>query len=218
MMEGICVVVSPLIALMKDQVEQLQKRDIPAVGIFSGMNKREIDIALDNCVYGAVKFLYVSPERLQSDLFLERLKRMNVCLLAVDEAHCISQWGYDFRPPYLQIAELRTYLPDVPVIALTATATALVKTDIQEKLQFKNGQVFQKSFERPNLSYSCLQVEDKLAKLADILRKVPGTAIVYVRSRRETMDIARYLNGQKISAAAYNAGLPHTEREKAQAN
>src|SRR6195952_1006200 len=151
--DGLCIVISPLIALMKDQVENLNAKGIEATSIVSGMGKREIDIALDNCIYGQVKFLYLSPERLLSDLVRERIKYMNVNLIAVDEAHCISQWGYDFRPPYLHIADLRELHPDVPVIALTATATAEVRTDIQGKLRFKSPSVFQKSFERKNISY-----------------------------------------------------------------
>nr|WP_223815808.1 ATP-dependent DNA helicase RecQ [Adhaeribacter rhizoryzae] len=214
--DGLCLVISPLVALMKDQVAQLQRREIPAIAIHSGLHKREIDIALDNCVYGNVKFLYLSPERLLTDIFRERVTRMKVSLIAVDEAHCISAWGYEFRPPYLQIAELRELLPNVPVIALTATATAEVKTDIQEKLQFRNGQVFQKSFARANLSYSCLETEDKPGRLRSILEGVPGTAIVYAGTRRLTVEIAKYLSQYRISAAAYHAGLTHQERHRVQ--
>ncbi|MDX5420526.1 MAG: RecQ family ATP-dependent DNA helicase [Hymenobacteraceae bacterium] len=214
--EGICLVVTPLIALMKDQVEQLKKRGIPAIAIYSGMNRREIDIALDNCVYGNVKFLYLSPERLQTELFQERVKRMKVGLLAVDEAHCISQWGYDFRPPYLELAELREGLPGVPVLALTATATEQVRQDIQEKLAFKKQHVFVKSFARSNLSYSCLYTEDKVGRLLEILQRMPGQAIVYVRSRRQTVELARFLQSRRIAAGAYHAGLKFEERSKAQ--
>src|SRR6201996_2567417 len=160
--EGICIVVSPLIALMKDQVENLKAKGIEAVAIVSGMSKREVDIALDNCVYGGVKFLYLSPERLLSELVRERISYMKVNLIAGDEAHCISQWGYDFRPPYLHIADLRALHPNVPVLALTATATAEVREDIQQKLLFKNAQVFQKSFERKNISYVVQNEENKL--------------------------------------------------------
>lgn len=213
---GICLVISPLIALMKDQVEQLQKRNIPAVAIHSGLNKHEIDIILDNCVFGQVKFLYLSPERLQTDIFRERVKRMSVTLLAVDEAHCISAWGYDFRPAYLQIASLRELLPAVPLIALTATATEVVKRDIQEKLLFTNGQVFQQSFARANLSYSCLATEDKSGRLLGILQNVPGSAIVYVRSRRQTVETAKWLQARKISAGVYHAGLSFAQRNQAQ--
>ena len=215
-MEGLCLVVTPLIALMKDQVEQLKRRGIPAVAIYSGMNRREIDIAFDNCVYGGVKFLYLSPERLLTDLFQERVKRMKVSLLAVDEAHCISQWGYDFRPPYLQLAELRETLPGVPVIALTATATDLVKQDIQEKLSFPKPNVFQKSFARANLSYSCLYTEDKTNRLLEILQRMQGQSIVYVRSRRQTIEMAKFLQSRRISAAAYHAGLKFEERSSVQ--
>ncbi|QMU29391.1 RecQ family ATP-dependent DNA helicase [Adhaeribacter radiodurans] len=213
---GICLVISPLIALMKDQVEQLQKRNIAAVAIHSGLSKHEIDIILDNCVFGQVKFLYVSPERLQTDIFRERVKRMSVSLLAVDEAHCISQWGYDFRPAYLQIAELRTLLPDIPVLALTATATEVVKQDIQDKLLFQKAKVFQQSFARANLSYSCLVTEDKHARLLGILQKVPGSAVVYVRSRRQTVETAKWLQARGISAGIYHAGLSFADRAKFQ--
>ncbi|WP_363322042.1 ATP-dependent DNA helicase RecQ [uncultured Pontibacter sp.] len=215
-LEGLCIVITPLIALMKDQVEQLKKREIAAVAIYSGMNRREIDIALDNCVYGSVKFLYLSPERLLTDLFKERVKKMNVSLLAVDEAHCISQWGYDFRPPYLQLAELRNTLAGVPVIALTATATAPVKTDIQEKLNFPKPNVFQKSFARSNLSYSCLYTEDKVTRLLEILQRMQGQSIVYVRSRRQTVELTKFLKARSISAAAYHAGLKFEERSQVQ--
>lgn len=211
-MDGVCVVITPLIALMKDQVEQLKKRQIPAVAIYSGMNKREIDIALDNCVYGNIKFLYVSPERLQTEIFRERVKKMKVCLLAIDEAHCISQWGYDFRPSYLEIGTLRQPLDKTPVIALTATATTKVQEDIQEKLLFKNGKVFQKSFARDNLSYSCFYEEDKERKLIEILTNVKGTSIVYVRSRKKAQDLFSFLSRRKISSAYYHAGLNHAER------
>ncbi|WP_146894527.1 RecQ family ATP-dependent DNA helicase [Adhaeribacter aerolatus] len=214
--DGLCLVISPLVALMKDQVAQLQRREIPAVAVHSGLHKREIDIALDNCVYGNVKFLYLSPERLLTDIFRERVTRMNVNLIAVDEAHCISQWGYEFRPPYLQIAELRELLPNVPIIALTATATAEVKADIQVKLQFRNGKVFQKSFARANLSYSCLETEDKIGRLRAILQGVPGAAIVYVGTRRLTEEVARQLRHYRIAAAAYHAGLSHQERHRVQ--
>ncbi len=215
-MDGLCLVVTPLIALMKDQVEQLKNRGIQAVAVYSGMNRREIDIALDNCVYGNVKFLYLSPERLLTDLFQERVKRMKVSVLAVDEAHCISQWGYDFRPPYLQLAELRTILADVPVIALTATATEPVKVDIQEKLNFPKPNVFQKSFARNNLSYSCLYTEDKTTRLLEILQRMQGQSIVYVRSRRQTVELAKFLQSRRISAAAYHAGLKFQERSQVQ--
>ncbi|WP_324671523.1 ATP-dependent DNA helicase RecQ [Hymenobacter sp. GOD-10R] len=217
--DGICVVVSPLIALMKDQVERLRSRDIRAEAIYAGMSHQEIDQTLDNCVYGPVKFLYVSPERLLTDLFRARVARMRVNLLAIDEAHCLSQWGYDFRPPYLQIAALRELLPTVPVIALTATATALVKQDIVEKLGFRSGgQVFQQSFARPNLSYSVFQTEDKLRRLLEIVRGVgPGkTSIVYARTRRQTEEAAAFLQQHQLPAAAYHAGLPAEQRHRTQ--
>ncbi len=210
--QGVCIVVSPLIALMKDQVEQLKKRGIAALAIYSGMSQREIDLSLDNCVYGQIKFLYVSPERLQTDIMVERTKRMQVALLAVDEAHCISQWGYDFRPPYLEIAKFRELIPEVNIIALTATATPHVKKDIQEKLEFKKGKVFQKSFARANLSYAALYEEDKEKKLLQILQNVPGTAVIYVRSRKRTQLIAKKLKAKGISADYYHAGLTTEER------
>lgn len=211
--EGICIVVSPLIALMKDQVEQLKKRGIPAVAIYSGMGRREIDIMLDNCVYGQIKFLYVSPERLKTELLQERVKRMNVSLLAVDEAHCISQWGYDFRPSYLEIAEFRKLIPKVNCIALTATATERVAQDIQENLAFSTGRIqFKKSFARENLSYNVRFEENKEAKLAEILQKVRGTAVVYARSRKRCQLVAKELRKAGISADYYHAGLTHEER------
>ncbi|WP_299754552.1 ATP-dependent DNA helicase RecQ [uncultured Pontibacter sp.] len=215
-LDGVCLVITPLIALMKDQVENLKNRGIAAVAVYAGMSRREIDIAFDNCVYGGVKFLYLSPERLLTEMFQERVKRMKVGLLAVDEAHCISAWGYDFRPPYLQLAELREALPSVPVIALTATATELVKLDIQEKLNFPKHNVFQKSFARANLSYSCLQTEDKTNRLLEIMQRMQGQSIVYVRSRRQTVEMAKFLQSRRISAAAYHAGLKFEERSAVQ--
>lgn len=217
-LEGICLVISPLIALMKDQVEQLKRRNIPALAIHSGMNFREIDKTLEQATEGKIKFLYLSPERLKTELFLERLKRMDVSLLAIDEAHCISQWGYDFRPAYLEIADFREKLPkDTKVIALTATATEIVKKDIQKKLAFqKNGQVFQKSFARVNLSYSCFEIENKHQKLLQILRNVQGSAIVYARNRKRTKELADFLQQNKISADFYHAGLSHTLRSAKQ--
>ncbi len=215
-LEGICLVVSPLIALMKDQVEQLKKRGIAAAMLFSGQTRREIDIILDNCIYGQIKFLYVSPERLQTDIFQERLKKMKVCLLAVDEAHCISQWGYDFRPPYLQIAAIRPLIPDVNIIALTATATQAVKADIQEKLLFQHQLVYQKSFARDNLSYAVIFDDNKENKLLHILKGVQGSAIIYVRSRKRTKTIANFLNKNQIYAGYYHAGLTNAQRTAAQ--
>lgn len=212
MQEGICLVITPLIALMQDQVKQLKQRGIPAVAVHAGMHHREIDITLDNCVYGQQKFLYLSPERLQTDLFKERVKKMKVSLVAIDEAHCISQWGYDFRPPYLQIADLREVHPNIPFIALTASATENVKADIIEKLKFRNGITFQKSFARDNLSLVIRKSELKEKKLLEILRKVPGAAIVYVRSRKATVVLATFLKKNSISSTFYHAGLTHAER------
>src|ERR1700710_1338878 len=214
--EGLCIVVSPLIALMKDQVESLLEKGIEAVAIVSGMGKREIDIALDNCIYGKVKFLYLSPERLMSDLVRERIKYMHVNLIAVDEAHCISQWGYDFRPPYLHIADLREIHPDVPVLALTATATSEVRDDIQQKLRFKQPNVFQKSFERKSISYVVQNEENKLRKLLDIAKGVKGSGIVYVRSRKETAEIAKFYNENGFKADFYHAGLTMEQRSSKQ--
>src|SRR5476649_2417920 len=210
--EGICIVISPLIALMKDQVENLKAKGIEAISIVSGMGKREIDIALDNCIYGPVKFLYLSPERLLSDLVRERIKYMKVNLIAVDEAHCISQWGYDFRPPYLHVADLRELHPKVPVMALTATATAEVRDDIQQKLLFKQYNVFQQSFERKNISYVVQNEENKLRKLVDIAKGVKGSGIVYVRSRKETAEIAKFYNESGFKADFYHAGLTMEQR------
>jgi ATP-dependent DNA helicase RecQ len=214
--EGICIVVSPLIALMKDQVENLKEKEIAAMAIVSGMGRREVDIALDNCIYGSTKFLYISPERLASELVRERIKYMNVNLFAVDEAHCISQWGYDFRPSYLKIANLRELHPQVPVLALTATATAEVREDIQEKLLFKQPHVYQKSFERRNLRYVVQNTENKLKKLLDVANGINGSGIVYVRSRKETFEIAKFYNENYIKADYYHAGLPVDERSAKQ--
>ena len=214
--EGLTIVVSPLIALMKDQVYNLQRRGIPAAAIFSGMRRREIDIVFENACQGAYKLLYVSPERLKTDLAQARIRRMNINLLAVDEAHCISQWGYDFRPPYLELAEIRALMPDVPVLALTATATPQVAQDIQDRLAFRNGQVFQQSFNRSNLSYSILYEAKKLDKLVDILQKVPGSAIIYMRSRGDTQKISNLLRSKGISSDFYHAGLSVDERSQKQ--
>lgn len=217
-LDGICIVITPLIALMKDQVENLKKRGIKAVALFSGMSKREIDITLDNCIYGDIKFLYCSPERLKTEIFIERAKKMNIGLLAVDEAHCISQWGYDFRPPYLEISIFRTLIPNVPCIALTATATIGVCKDIQEKLSFDEDNIFRKSFARANLSYSAFYTENKETKLLEILHNVAGTSIVYVKSRNRTKQIAHFLQQNHISADYYHAGLTGEIRERQQEN
>ncbi|MEI6949163.1 ATP-dependent DNA helicase RecQ [Paraflavisolibacter sp. H34] len=210
--EGICLVVSPLIALMKDQVESLKKRGILAAAIDSGMSRRQIAQTLKNAAFGPYKFLYVSPERIETALFQEFLPALTINLVAVDEAHCISQWGYDFRPSYLRIAELREHLPGVPVLALTASATAEVQQDICDKLLFDKGRVLRQSFERPNLSYSIFTVEARMNKMVEIFQKVPGTGIVYCRSRKRTGEIARLLQLHGISAHAYHAGLSAEER------
>ncbi len=215
MQEGICIVISPLIALMKDQVSALQSKNIKALAINSGMNYSEIDIALDNCIYGNYKFLYLSPERLQNEMVQKRIEKMNVNLIAVDEAHCISEWGYDFRPSYLKIAELRSII-DAPIIALTATATKDVVGDIQEKLCFKDGIVQKKSFIREKLSYVVLHQEDKDSKLIRILNKVKGSAIIYCKTRKETKRIYSLLQEHGISANFYHGGLDISERDSKQ--
>ena len=204
--------VTPLIALMQDQVQQLKLRGIPAIAIHAGMSRTAIDIALDNCVYGKEKFLYVSPERLQTEIFKERFKKMNVNLIAIDEAHCISQWGYDFRPPYLKIADLHELKPGIPFMALTASATTQVRDEIIEKLQLKNPSLFQKSFARENLSLVVRKTETKEKKLLEILRKVPGSAIIYVRSRKVTEQLSKLLQKNKIASTFYHAGLNQEER------
>ncbi len=211
--EGLCIVVTPLVALMKDQVQNLKDRGIKAVGVYYGLSKMEMDIAIDNCVYGDVKFLYLSPERLTTDLLRARIPKMKVNLLAVDEAHCISQWGYDFRPPYLKIAEVRELMPHTPVLALTATATPQVVLDIQQKLAFGSPRVFQKSFERKNLAYVVLHEEDKLNRLLKICQKVGGPGIVYVRNRKKTRELALFLKKNNVSADFYHAGLTTLERD-----
>lgn len=210
--DGICMVISPLIALMKDQVESLKRRGILAAAIYTGQSRRQIVQTLKNVAYGPYKLLYVSPERLETDLFLEFLPALHVNLIAVDEAHCISQWGYDFRPAYLRIAQLRDHLRDVPVLALTASATEPVQQDICEKLRFQTQHILRQSFERKNISYSAFKVDAKINKLKDILTKVPGTAIVYCKSRRRTVEIAELLQLQGIAAKAYHAGLSNEER------
>ncbi len=215
--EGICLVISPLIALMKDQVQNLRKRKIKAAAIFSGMSYREIDRTLDNCIYGQYKFLYISPERLQTEVFRLRLPKMNVNLVAIDEAHCISQWGYDFRPSYLSIVDMRSILPaNVPFLALTATATDRVRKDICQRLQLQNPQIFVKSFARANLSYSVRLEDGKEERTADILSKVGGCGIVYVRSRQRTQAIADLLNKRGIKADFYHAGLVPAVRSRKQ--
>lgn len=214
--EGVCVVITPLIALMKDQVEHLRARGIRAATVHSGMTADEIEVTLDNSVLGGVKILYVSPERLESELFLTKFRHMNVSFLTVDEAHCISQWGYDFRPSYLKIAAVRKLKPGMPVLALTATATPRVVDDIQRRLEFKDGKVLRMSFERKNLSYIVRCVSDKMEELSAILAGTEGSAIVYVRSRRRTKEISDMLQSKGISSTFYHAGLMHGERDARQ--
>ncbi len=214
--EGICLVISPLIALMKDQVENLKERNIPAACIYSGQTSAEIDTTLDNCIYGKIKFLYVSPERLTTKLMRARIQKMNVNLVAIDESHCISQWGYDFRPPYLRIAEIRELVPDAVFMALTATATKKVIGDIIEKLEFRDYNVFRNSFERKNLIYAVLKEEDKLKRLLKICKSVKGTGVIYARNRKKTKEIALFLKKNNIPADFYHAGLDSVTREKKQ--
>ncbi len=217
MKDGLCLVISPLIALMKDQVANLKQKGIPALSIYSGMSYIEVIKTLKNAVYGNFKFLYVSPERLETELFLEYFTSMNVNLVAVDEAHCVSQWGYDFRPPYLRIAAIRNSLPNVPVLALTASATIEVQNDICDKLAFKNKyRRFQQSFERSNLSYSVFNPSSKQNKLIEILKKVNGSGIVYCKSRKRTKEIEELLNLNGIKASHYHAGLANDIRNMRQ--
>ena len=216
-MEGLCLVITPLIALMKDQVAHLVEKGIPAAAIYSGMHPDELELAYNQAAFGRLKFLYVSPERLQTDQFIEAVKRMKVCLLAVDESHCISQWGYDFRPPYLKIADIRPYMPKTPVLALTATATAKVVDDIQLRLGFKQKNVFQSSFERKNVTYNVFHEADKYGLLRRKLEAMrEGSAIVYVRNRKRTQVIADWLNSVGISATFYHAGLDSKTRDERQ--
>ncbi len=215
--EGICLVISPLIALMKDQVENLKKKGIPALSVYSGMSFVEVRKTLQNAAFGNYKFLYVSPERIETNLFLEFLPLMKISLVAIDEAHCISQWGYDFRPPYVRIAALRTHLPGIPFLALTASATLVVQNDICEKLGFNEKSLrFQQSFERANLSYSVFNVGSKQHKLLEILNNVKGSALVYCKSRKHTRDIAELLKLNKINADFYHAGLVSADRNRRQ--
>ncbi|PCH70433.1 MAG: recombinase RecQ [Bacteroidales bacterium] len=212
-MEGICIVVSPLVALMKDQVQNLKEKGIKAELLYSGLSGKEIEIILDKCLFANIKFLYISPERIGSDLFQKKLIQMNVCLIAVDESHCISQWGYDFRPAYLKITHLRELIPDVPVLALTATATPDVVNDIQEKLEFKEKNVFRKSFERKNLIYLVREIEDKKRYLLKIFSKQRGSSVVYVRSRKKCKELAEFLKTNNIRAEYYHAGLKNEVKD-----
>lgn len=213
---GLCLVISPLIALMKDQVEHLRRKNITAYAIYSGMSRKEVINIFKVATESNCKFLYVSPERLETTLFKEYLPGLDINLIAVDEAHCISQWGYDFRPPYLRIASLRKELPDVPVLALTASATPDVQDDICEKLEFSNKQVFRQSFERSNLSYSTFKVDSKINKIIEVLQKVPGSSIIYCKSRKRTKEISELLRLQNISSDFYHAGLAQEERNNKQ--
>ncbi|SOE23245.1 ATP-dependent DNA helicase RecQ [Spirosomataceae bacterium TFI 002] len=216
MKEGVVIVITPLIALMKDQVDQLQQRNIPAAAIYSGMFKGEIDRTLDNFVNGGFKFLYVSPERLLTDLMIERAKRMKVAMLVIDEAHCISKWGHDFRPPYLKVADFKKYIPNASTIALTATATDLVKKDIVKYLDLKEVQIFTKSFARENLSFAAISTSQKEHKLFQILKKYGGSAIVYVKTRKRTQEVANFLKKLNFEADFYHAGLEHKIRNEKQ--
>lgn len=215
-MEGVCLVVTPLIALMKDQVEDLKNRQIPAEAIYTGMRRDRVESIINKCIYDTVKFLYVSPERLYSERFREKLRLMNVCLITVDEAHCISQWGYDFRPPYLRIAEVREFFPGVATLALTATATPEVVEDIQKQLHFSTPNVLSKSFRRENISYVIRDTEAKPLELFNILSKVQGGAIVYVRTRLKASSIAAFLNKSRIKSDFYHAGLSSAQRARRQ--
>lgn len=215
-MDGVCLVITPLIALMKDQVRILREHGIKAAAIHTGMKREEIVAVMENCIFGGYKFLYVSPERLSSELFRTKLRHLKVCLITVDESHCISQWGYDFRPSYLTIADIRKELPGIPVLALTATATPRVTDDIQDKLGFKEKNVIKMSFYRDNLSYVVRRTENKNLELKHILERVPGSSIVYVRNRLETKEIADFLNAEGISATFYHAGLDPIEKDERQ--
>ncbi len=211
--EGICIVITPLIALMKDQVHNLRKRGIKALAVYSGMTRQEIITALENCIFGDYKFLYISPERLDTEIFRIKLRSMKVSMITVDESHCISQWGYDFRPAYLKIAEIRELLPGVPVLALTATATPEVVKDIQARLNFHEGNVFRMSFERKNLAYIVRKTDNKTSELLHILRRIPGSAIIYARNRRRTKEITELLVNEDITADFYHAGLDNAVKD-----
>jgi len=210
---GLCIVITPLIALMKDQVQNLRKRGIKALAIYSGMTRQEIVTALENCIFGDYKFLYISPERLDTEIFRIKLRSMKVSMITVDESHCISQWGYDFRPAYLKIAEIRELLPDVPVLALTATATPEVVKDIQSRLNFREENVFRMSFERKNLAYIVRKTDNKTGELLHILKRIDGSAIIYVRNRRRTKEITELLMQEGITADFYHAGLDNAVKD-----
>ena len=214
--EGVCIVITPLIALMKDQVQNLRRRGIKASAIYSGLSHDQIVVTLENAIFGGVKLLYVSPERLSSDLFHQKLRHMKVCFICVDEAHCISQWGYDFRPSYLDIANIRKDLPDVPILALTATATPEVVDDIQERLNFKEKRVFRMSFERKNLAYVVRHTMNKEYQLLHILKSIKGSAIVYVRSRKRTKEYADFLTKAGIKSTFFHAGLDNQQKDQQQ--
>ena len=214
--DGLCIVITPLIALMKDQVRNLRDRGIKAIAIYSGMTREEIIIALENCIFGNYKFLYISPERLDTEIFRIKLRSMKVSMITVDESHCISQWGYDFRPAYLKISEIRNLLPGVPVLALTATATPEVVKDIQQRLAFKEENVFRMSFERKNLAYIVRRTESKQEELLHILKHVDGSAIVYAHNRKRTKEYAQLLNENGITATFYHAGLNNETKDQRQ--
>lgn len=214
--DGLCIVITPLIALMKDQVRNLRDRGIKAIAIYSGMTREEIIISLENCIFGNYKFLYISPERLDTEIFRIKLRSMKVSMITVDESHCISQWGYDFRPAYLKISEIRNLLPDVPVLALTATATPEVVKDIQQRLAFKEENVFRMSFERKNLAYIVRKTESKQEELLHILKHVDGSAIVYAHNRKRTKEYAQLLNENGITATFYHAGLNNETKDQRQ--
>ena len=217
--EGLCLVITPLIALMKDQVQNLRNRGIKALAIYSGMPREEIVVALENCIFGDYKFLYISPERLDTEIFQAKLRHMKVSMITIDESHCISQWGYDFRPAYLKIADIRKLLPHVPVLALTATATPEVVDDIQKKLEFREGsQVFRMSFERKNLAYIVRPTENKAEELLHILNHTTGSAIVYTRNRKRTREIAELLTNNQITATFYHAGLNNDVKDQRQSS
>ncbi len=212
MREGVCVVVSPIIALMKDQVDGLQKRGISAVAIHSGLSRREIDRLLDNCIYGEIKFLFISPERVESEIFLLRLHKMKISLLTVDEAHCISQWGYDFRPSYLNISKIREVIPSIPILALSASATDIVAQDIMSQLKFKLPKIIRSDFSRPNLSYVVRNDDNKRVQIENVLRNVDGSGIIYVRTRDEAQELCEALVKSGVSSTFYHGGIPYAER------